>query len=1082
MAGGDGIERGLLVCGRFPELEGALCERVAELKSGRPLAPVTVVVGSSAVRTRVGDLLARRLGGVANVGVVTFARFAADVAARASQPSLLGGLARERLVRRLVSAHSSSLAYFGPVADRPHFAAALAATFADLREGCVDPASPWAVSASASAADGAVGQSRAALDDLRSLYAAYCDELRALGVADRAEVLHAAAGLFESGAPSGSHVAFYGIYDLNRAQELLAAAALQAGADAFVPVPRDGLGAGVTLWDAARAAGLAERCEAAPPPAGDPERLAGVWRSPGVAADQPSLSGDGTLAVVSVPDERSEAREAVRAVVAAAERGVPLRDCAVLVPRGDDVEFLAAALEAAGLPVACRRPDRSPGPRLLLTLGECLRPQSGEPFARRAVIDVLTSAPLRGAATEPGDTALWLDEAREAGVVCGLAHWRERIAERRRALEWRVSDLESRGAETDDEDDAGSERLGRTRARLRAARSLERAVGLLADAWGELPERATWTAWADAFAGLAAALFASEAAESARDAAGRLSALAVLGEQVDLATAVEALRDLLGAGTVSEGRVGRQGVAVLTPLEARGLAFSTVVMTGLAEGGFPVRGRPDPLLGDAARRGLNTLRGVRLPLAEQRDAESALLFAFACEAARDRLVLLAPRTDAATGRPRLPSRYLLRLASLAAGRPVGQDEFLTGRPLAAVWQRVGGGPSFTDGVTWVDERERDGAALLSLSGRGSRSAAGVYLAAVLGSAAPAARRLGAWRSARSPEPGEWDGLLGGEAQAVLAQRHPFQAEIHPTTLERYLSCPFTFLLRSVFELDAPQEPGDSLDMDVMEFGSLVHAILESAYDRVIAERLDLQGALTATTEAWRTRCAEAERSGVTGAELAWEVRKQVLLDDLHEAVRRDPVFAARDGVPAAVEWRFGERYERAVSLALDDGHSVRFAGRLDRVDRAGDGARVIDYKTGAGGTERQRLKDRLSIQLPVYQLAVRQWWPELGGGEPEPALVMSAYRLVTRRGGFDDVALPEAEPDAQERLRSLVSGALDLTRRGFFPRTKRDRCDYCDVAYACGVSGWARARKREHPALGKVVALQGPPSAEGPDG
>jgi RecB family exonuclease len=269
-------------------------------------------------------------------------------------------------------------------------------------------------------------------------------------------------------------------------------------------------------------------------------------------------------------------------------------------------------------------------------------------------------------------------------------------------------------------------------------------------------------------------------------------------------------------------------------------------------------------------------------------------------------------------------------------------------------------------------------------------------------------------------------------------------------------------------------------MDVREFGSLAHGILETAYGRVIDEGLGLAGALDAVTEAWRLHCAEAERSGVTGAALAWEVRRDVLLDDLREAVRRDPVFAA-DGSPSGVEWRFGELHERVVTLDLEDGRAVRFAGRLDRVDRTPSGARVIDYKTGAGGTERQRLKDGLTIQLPVYQLAVREWWSELGDGGPEPAVISAAYRLVTRRGGFEDLTLPADETAAQARLRALVSGALHLVDAGRFPRTTRGRCEYCDVGYACGVSAWARARKREHEALAPVVSLQGPQPKDGGD-
>src|SRR5665647_2281804 len=93
--------RGAAYVGRFPELEGALAERVLELRRGRPLAPLTIVVGSSSVRTRVGDLLVRRLGAIANVCVVTLSRLAGDlvVAARGAPRPTLAGIARGRRPR-----------------------------------------------------------------------------------------------------------------------------------------------------------------------------------------------------------------------------------------------------------------------------------------------------------------------------------------------------------------------------------------------------------------------------------------------------------------------------------------------------------------------------------------------------------------------------------------------------------------------------------------------------------------------------------------------------------------------------------------------------------------------------------------------------------------------------------------------------------------------------------------------------------------------------------------------------------------------------------------------------------------------
>ena len=244
---GAGAEqvRGILVSGRFPELEEALTERVRELRAGRPLVPLTVVVGSSAARTRVGDVLVRRLGAVANVSVLTLAQLARRLATekRGTPPVQLAGLTSERLLRRLVSERAGrGLAYFGPVADRPHFPLALSSTFADLRQALVAPDTAWAREGL-----GAQGAAEKAAD-LEELYTAYCSELGRRGLADDAQ-LHADAAQrvreIEGRPPQGAErdasraaappVVIYGIYDLNSAQEELVAALLDAGAQADPP-------------------------------------------------------------------------------------------------------------------------------------------------------------------------------------------------------------------------------------------------------------------------------------------------------------------------------------------------------------------------------------------------------------------------------------------------------------------------------------------------------------------------------------------------------------------------------------------------------------------------------------------------------------------------------------------------------------------------------------------------------------------------------------------------------------------------------------------------------------------------------
>src|SRR5665647_2005360 len=130
------------------------------------------------------------------------------------------------------------------------------------------------------------------------------------------------------------------------------------------------------------------------------------------------------------------------------------------------------------------------------------------------------------------------------------------------------------------------------------------------------------------------------------------------------------------------------------------------------------------------------------------------------------------------------------------------------------------------------------------------------------------------------------------------------------------------------------------------------------------------------------------------------------------------------------------------------------------------GARIVDYKTGKGSSEEKRLRDGLSVQLPVYQLAVRQ----AGGGDYGE--ISCLYRLVTRRGGFGELLLPDGEEVAGRRLRDLVAQAVALVDAGLFPRSTAGRCDYCDVGYACGATDWTRARKREHELLEDLVSLQ----------
>ena len=178
--------------------------------------PVLIVPNRSDVERVERDLLARSgalLGGSIGTFDDVFERIAY---AGAGSRSLLGDSQRTLLVRRIIG--GASLNGLGRSARFAGFADSLAATFAELESGLLDP----------SAIEG----------DLARLYAAYCAELDRLGRWDRDALRRHAVDRLQSefDSWSGQPVFAYGFEDLTGAEwELLRA--LAGRTDVTVSVP-----------------------------------------------------------------------------------------------------------------------------------------------------------------------------------------------------------------------------------------------------------------------------------------------------------------------------------------------------------------------------------------------------------------------------------------------------------------------------------------------------------------------------------------------------------------------------------------------------------------------------------------------------------------------------------------------------------------------------------------------------------------------------------------------------------------------------------------------------------------------------
>jgi ATP-dependent helicase/nuclease subunit B len=786
---------------------------------------------------------------------------------------------------------------------------------------------------------------------------------------------------------------------------------------------------------------------------------------------------------VSAPDPEDELRAVVRDVMARAAAGTPLHRVAILFRVDDPYARLAQELlDAAGVPwtgpSTRRLADTTVGRVLLgvLRLAE-------HDFARDAVVDWIASGPVR----DPVDgravpASRWDTLSRRAGVVSGLPQWTDRLARLARRI---TVELDAAG---DDDLSEGARR--HLEADLEHAEQLARFVADLGTRVTP-PSPGTWprlAAWAhellDVYLGGEGrrATWPDEEVEAARgvtDALDGLAALAEIRAEASLPTFVRALESELDAPA---GRVGRFGAGVFVGRvrHAYGGDFDVVHLVGMAEGAFPPLGREDPLIPDRAR----AITDGALPMHAVRRAEERRDYLAALAAAPERS-LSYPRADPRAQRKRLPARWLLESAGRLVGDPVGADE-LTRLP-SARWLHVV--PSFEAGVRGPGEAgsltERDVSSLRAWQ-EGRRLLDRHPLVAAHPSLAAG---IAAVRGRRSASLTRFDGHVG----PVPTLLPDGDDAISATALEQWATCPFRYLLARVLRVREVERPEATDRIGPLDRGSLVHAVL--------AEFLDTVEPRTSPDQPWddderalllaigERHCNDAENEGLTGRPLLWKLDRRRILRELESFLDTDEEIRAALGVvprPGARELAFGFGGEsEPATVTVGDGRTVRFHGRIDRVDEGPSGSPVVvfDYKTGRfvdDPTEGLERGDKL--QLPIYALA-------MAGGRP--AAEVRSYYWSTQKFGTDALVGITLDDATRDQLDDKVSTIVDGISAGVFPafpdKPRQDgrghetwvNCCYCPFDRVCAPArddDWTR--KRDDPVVVRFRELADPPPPE----
>ena len=155
---------------------------------------------------------------------------------------------------------------------------------------------------------------------------------------------------------------------------------------------------------------------------------------------------------------------------------------------------------------------------------------------------------------------------------------------------------------------------------------------------------------------------------------------------------------------------------------------------------------------------------------------------------------------------------------------------------------------------------------------------------------------------------------------------------------------------------------------------------------------------------------------------------------------------------------------------------IALRGKIDRVDRAPDGSRlvVIDYKSGSSYSFRKLGEDPVKrgelLQLPLYAVAARSAYGEVP--------VRAFYWFAIEQQSYDYKGY-EVDDRVMGRFKEVLGVILDGLEAGVFPSHPGQRsldsfesCRYCPYEAACARQRdrvWER--KRDAPALAAYVRL-----------
>ncbi|MGJ3238401.1 MAG: PD-(D/E)XK nuclease family protein [Anaerolineae bacterium] len=496
-------------------------------------------------------------------------------------------------------------------------------------------------------------------------------------------------------------------------------------------------------------------------------------------------------------------------------------------------------------------------------------------------------------------------------------------------------------------------------------------------------------------------------------------------------------------------RSGR--VLVTTATEARGLPHDHIFIPGLSEGIFPAELPEDPIYLDGERQQLREA-GVYLQTQAERADDDGIFYELISQA---RQTLTLSRPHVRDGKHWVESHLWRMVRAVFTDLPIthlGIGEVVPPQQVASLEDAV---IALADGLN-QSQASDDVLALYQWL----TQAHGAHWTHITKGYQAEYRRL-----SDKPHDADTGYLQHPDLIEIIAHNFGEEYVWSASRLNAYGHCGYRFFAGQILGLEALTELQEG--MDVLQTGSVNHAILELTYQRIKEEGFPI--AETYQDDAHEILTGSAHDVFVRAPEQyqfrpspVWEHEQQVILRRLERLIKRDfsadsPFVNYENGDtarhPLALELKFG--FDEPLALPIADGRVIRVRGVIDRVDRVGDQLVLVDYKSGTTPIPSKEINDGRNFQMMIYLLALEQQYPheQVAGGffwhirNQQTSGEMFLSDAVQAKAKNDDPAFI-AQGQAH------IANYLDRIQRGDFSvqptKPSNNRCtSYCEFYQLC---------------------------------